>query len=123
MPFHGIYIPLQNIGNYNMGYMNTVLSFTAEKPIFMKMAEVANFPQMSTEQQRIYMRSLNNYRTVLATKDYDLNRGIAIGRAEGEASMARSIAVNLLAMRYSIDEVSAATGLSVEELHKMNPQN
>lgn len=114
-----------------MGYMNTVLSFTAEKPIFMKMAEVANFPQMSTEQQRIYMRSLNNYRTVLATKDYDLNRGIAIGRAEGhkkghakgEASMARSIAVNLLAMRYSIDEVSAATGLSVEELHKMNPQN
>lgn len=64
---------------YNMETMNTQLPFTAEKPIFMKMAEVANFPQMSTEQQRIYMRSLNNYRTVLATKDYDLNRGIAIG--------------------------------------------
>lgn len=68
---------------YNMETMNTQLPFSSEKPIFMRMAEVANFPQMSVEQQQVYMRSLNRYRTFMATKDYDLNRGIAIGRAEG----------------------------------------
>lgn len=70
---------------YNMETMSTQLPFTTEKPIFMRMAEVANFPQMSTEQQQIYMRSLNNYRTFLATKDYDYNLGHAEGHAEGRA--------------------------------------
>lgn len=65
------------------------MTSTAEKPIFMRMAEVANFPQMSTEQQQIYMRSLNNYRTFLATKDYDYNLGHAEGRAEERINNAR----------------------------------
>lgn len=70
---------------YNMETMSTQLAFTAEKPIFMRMAEVANFPQMSADQQQIYMHSLNRYRTYLAAKDYDYNRGHEEGRAEGRA--------------------------------------
>lgn len=74
---------------YNMETMNTQLPFTAEKPIFMRMAEVASFPQMTVEQQQIYMRSLNRYRTVLATKDYDYNLGHAEGREEERINNAR----------------------------------
>lgn len=96
--------------------MNTQLPFTAEKPIFMKMAEVANFPQMTVEQQQLYMRSLNHYRTVLATKDYDLNRGIAIGRAEGRAEERMTIARTLLNMGMTIEQVAQATNLTIDQI-------
>lgn len=85
----------------------------------MKMAEVANFPQMSTEQQQVYMRSLNRYRTVLATKDYDYNLGHEEGRVEGEKSKALTIAINLLAMGMSIEQVAQATGLAHDEVKSL----
>lgn len=100
---------------YNMETMNTQLAFTAEKPIFMKMAEVASFPQMSTEEQQVYMRSLNRYRTFLATKDYDYN----LGHAEGATSKALAIARKMLSRGLSVEDIADMTGLCPEEIYSL----
>lgn len=68
-----------------METMKTQLPFTEQKPTF-KMAEIASYSQMSTAEQEVYMRSLNNYRTVMAAKEYDFSRSHEKGRAEGEQS-------------------------------------
>lgn len=56
---------------------------------FLYINPLTDFPQMSPEQQQIYMRSLNNYRTFLATKDYDYNLGHEEGRIEERINNAR----------------------------------
>ena len=66
-----------------METMNTQLAFTQQKPIFMKMEEIASYSKMNTEQQRMYMDSLNNYRTVMAAKEYDFKRGMEKGIEKG----------------------------------------
>lgn len=96
---------------YNMETMNTPLPFSAEKPIFMKMAEVASFPQMTVEQQQIYMRSLNHYRTVMATKDYDYN----MGRAEEKITIAMQMKTDGM----PVNLIVKYTGLSEEEVNTL----
>lgn len=85
----------------------------------MKMAELASFPQMSTEQQQLYMRSLNHYRTVLATKDYELNRGITIGREEGRDERSIEIAGSMKADGMPVQIIQKYTGLTIEEINSL----
>lgn len=100
---------------YNMETMNTQLSFTDQKPIFMKMAEVANYPNMSPEQQRIYMDSLNNYRTVMAAKEYDFGRGMEKGIEKEKMANAKS----MKALGLDFDIISQVTGLSIEDIYNL----
>lgn len=95
--------------------MNTQLPFIAQKPIFMKIAEIANYAQLTTEQQDAYMRSLNNYRTVMAAKEYDYTRG----RQEGEYHKALSIAQYLKSAGMPVSQISQATGLTEDEVRNL----
>lgn len=108
---------------YNMETMNTQLSFTEQKPIFMKMAEVASYPNMNPEQQRIYMDSLNNYRTVMAAKEYDFGRGmekgIEKGIAKGIAKEKISNARTMKALGLDSAIISQVTGLSVNVINDL----
>ena len=47
------------------------------------------------------------------------NEGRAEGRAEGEASKAQEIAINMLNDNASIDIISKYTGLTVNEIKKL----
>ncbi len=99
--------------------MNTQLSFTDQKPIFMKMAEVASYPNMNPEQQRIYMDSLNNYRTVMAAKEYDFGRGMEKGIEKGieKEKISNAKSMKALGLDYSI--ISQVTGLTIEEINAL----
>lgn len=93
---------------------------TVEKPLFMRMEEEIEFSQMSPEQQQIYMRSLNNYRTFLATKDYDYKCGYEEGYAEGRAEVRAEVRVNtarlMIANGAPEDLILSALRLSKEDL-------
>lgn len=126
-----------------METMNTQLAFTQQKPIFMRMASIADYSSMNTEQQRIYMDSLNNYRTVMAAKEYDFSRGKKEGRvegraeglaegraeglaegkaeglAEGEHKRQLSIAFNMKAKGFTAEMIQELTGVTTAEIDKM----
>lgn len=120
---------------YNMETMNTQLPFTQQKPIFMKMEEIASYSKMNTEQQRMYMDSLNNYRTVMAAKEYDFKRGMekgiekgmeegleqgrAEGRAEGIEQGILKVAKEMKNIGIDPDTIQKSTGLSLEEIAEL----
>ncbi len=78
---------------YNLENMTTALPFQTQQPAFARMGELANFANMSFEQQESYMRSLDTWRTVMAAEEFTFNKGLkegrevglAEGRAEGRA--------------------------------------
>ena len=109
----------------------TQLPFTDQKPIFMKMEEVASYSQMDPEQQRIYMDSLNRYRTAVAVKKYDYDRGLAEGIEKGLAEGIEKgiekgkveIAKNLLAKNMPVDAIIDVTGLTKEVVEGLRMQS
>lgn len=101
---------------FNMEHMTTQLQFTDRQPAFARMGELANYANMTFEQQQSYMRSLDTWRTVIAADKFTFTKGFEKGRAEGEISKAVSIARNLLAMGISAEQIVQATGLTPEEI-------
>lgn len=82
----------------------------------MRMANIADYSSMDKEQQRIYMDSLNNYRTVMAAKEYDFSRG----RAEGDRNRQLSTAIALKQMGVLTNQqIAEATGLTIEEIENL----
>ncbi len=53
---------------------------------------------------------------IIAQKAWAREEGKAEGRKEGEADKARSIAQNLRDMGLPLEQISKATGLSVEQI-------
>ena len=51
--------------------------------------------------------------------DIGMSQGIDIGKSEGKREERILIAKELLKMNFSLEKISAATGLSKEELEKM----
>ena len=89
---------------YNLENMTTALPFQTQQPAFARMGDLANFANMSFEQQESYMRSLDTWRTVMAadkftfTKGHEkgFEKGLAEGRAEGlEEGRAEGLAKGL----------------------------
>ncbi len=104
---------------HNMETMRTQLPFTDQQPIFMKMEQIASYSEMNPEQQRIYMDSLNNYRTVMAAKEYDFSRGMEKGIEKGIEQEKLNNARNFKILGVPFETISQATGLSVEEIEKL----
>lgn len=67
----------------------TELPFTDKKPIFQRLGNLAEIANMPTAEREKYQRSLDAYRTNVATYAWERAEGRAegeaIGRAEGEA--------------------------------------
>lgn len=99
--------------------MNTQLPFTDQKPIFMKMAEVASYPNMNTEQQRIYMDSLNNYRTVMAAKEYDFSRGMEKGMEKGMKKGIIATAKKMKEFGLDTNSIAQMTDLSIDDINPL----
>ena len=70
-----------------------------------------------------YEESLKHYRDLKNSLDtaYDdgKSEGIAEGKAEGIINKARETAQKMKSKKYSIDEISDITGLSIEEIQKI----
>lgn len=111
---------------YTLKNMETLkrMPFKARKAVFEKLEEIADVASLNEEEQELYWKSVNAYRTHLCVIDAAKLEGRAEGRAEGreegraEGSIEKclSIARNLKQLGTSTDLISKATGLTPEEI-------
>ena len=112
------------------------MPFKARKAVFEKLEEIADVSSLNEEENELYWRSVNAYRTHLSVleasrlegreegraegREEGREEGRAEGRAEGreEGSIEKcfSIARNLRQLGTSVDLISKATGLTPEEI-------
>ena len=102
----------------NLPDLKQIPSIMKEK-VFKKAFRTAELAAMPEEERELYEHDLHDYWTYLATLETAENKGMAKGRAEGEAQKALAIARNL--KREGLDEalIAKATGLSLEEIKQL----
>jgi predicted transposase/invertase (TIGR01784 family) len=90
---------------------------------FRKLKEVSDVSKLSDDERRRYERTLRNYRDALnvveGARAEGMEKGLAKGREEGARSRNIAIALNLKAMKLPAEDISRATGLSIEEIEKL----
>ncbi|WP_299090014.1 Rpn family recombination-promoting nuclease/putative transposase [uncultured Bacteroides sp.] len=107
---------------YTLKNMETLkrMPFKARKAVFEKLEEIADVASLNEEEQELYWKSVNAYRTHLCVIDAAKLEGRAEGREEGRAEgsieKCLSIARNLKQLGTSTDLISKATGLTPEEI-------
>ena len=87
--------------------------------IFTKLFDAAAIARFSPTELREYEDSLKAYRDIKNS----LDTAKAEGRAEGEKEKALNIALKLLAFNTPIDIISQSTGLTIEEIKKLEQHN
>ena len=88
-------------------------------PYMKKVADRLNVLKMTPTERKEYTAYRNES---LKERDYIVSaeeKGIEIGRAEGENKKAIEIALNLLRQNLPLDVISSATGLSHDELSEL----
>ena len=91
--------------------------------VFEKMFAAAEVAKLSNEEYDEYIEDLNSYRDLQNCIDTARREGIAKGRkerAKGKAERNEQIALKMLADGMSIEIVSKYTGLSVQQIEKLN---
>lgn len=105
--------------NYMITHMQKTkgeLPFTDKKPIFKKVAKLADYSNMSVEDKRKYWLSIEAERTFYAYVDSAKEEGEAKGKAEGKAEVAKS----LVTMSDMPDEqIAQITGLTLSEVQAL----
>lgn len=112
---------------YNLENMTTAIPFQTQQPAFSRMGDLANYANMTFEQQQSYMRSLDTYRTVLAAEKFTyekaLAKGIAEGREEGRAEGREEATLNsarlLIAAGADRAFVISTLKLTAEQIEKL----
>ena len=108
------------------------MPFKARKAVFEKLEEIADVSSLNEEENELYWRSVNAYRTHLSVLEASRlegreegreegraegrEEGRAEGREEGSIEKCFSIARNLKQLGTSVDLISKATGLTPEEI-------
>ena len=73
-----------------------------------------------TEQELIaYEQELKRIRDNRAAEDYLIEKGIEKGKAEGKTEEKIKIAKNMLSKNYPISDISAMTGLSIDQINSL----
>ena len=116
------------------------MPFEAQHKIFKRLAEIADSKTLTKEEQEKYDNSMmvmwDNYAVYKHAEEKGIIKGEAKGRAEGRAEgrvegrvegraegkkeKTKEIALKLLALNTPIDIISQSTGLSIEEIKKLN---
>lgn len=96
------------------------LPFKARKSVFMKLEDIVDIAALSKEDRMKYDESIKVFRDNLVTEAFAKNEGRAEGRAEGLAEGERNErlrnARNFKNLGVSVDIISQATGLTVDEI-------
>ena len=104
------------------------MPFEAQHKIFKRLAEIADSKTLTKEEQEKYDNSMmvmwDNYAVYKHAEEKGIIKGEAKGRAEGRAEgkkeKTKEIALKLLALNTPMDIISQSTGLSIEEIKKLN---
>ena len=91
------------------------MAFEAQHKIFKRLAEIADSKTLTNEEQEKYDNSMmvmwDNYAVYKHAEEKGIEKGMEKGRKE--------IALNLLTYNTPIDVIAKSTGLSIEEIKKL----
>ena len=91
------------------------MPFEAQHQIFKRLAEIADSKSLTKEEQEKYDNSMmvmwDNYAVYKHAEEKGIEKGMEKGRKE--------IALNLLTYNTPIDVIAKSTGLSIEEIKKL----
>lgn len=91
------------------------MPFEAQHKIFKRLAEIADSKSLTKEEQEKYDNSMmvmwDNYAVYKLAEEKGIEKGMEKGRKE--------IALNLLTYNTPIDVIAKSTGLSIEEIKKL----
>ena len=117
----------------NLETMTTNIPFQQQQPAFKKVGNIAELVRMTPEELKQYNISIDSYRTNLSVMKNEraegiaeglakgLAKGRAEGRAEGIAEGLAKAAKRMLAIGIPVEQISLATGLSVNEIMTIKP--
>lgn len=91
------------------------MPFEAQHKIFKRLAEIADSKSLTKEEQEKYDNSMMVMWDNYAVYKHAEEKGIE----KGEKKRNKEIALNLLAYNTPIDVIAKSTGLSIEEIKKL----
>ena len=99
------------------------MPFEAQHKIFKRLAEIADSKSLTKEEQEKYDNSMmvmwDNYAVYKHAEEKGIKKGIEKGIEKGEKKRNKEIALNLLTYNTPIDVIAKSTGLSIEEIKKL----
>lgn len=107
------------------------MPFEAQHKIFKRLAEIADSKSLPKEEQEKYDNSMmvmwENYAVYKHAEEKGYKKGYEegykIGYEEGKKKNSKKIALNLLAYNTPIDVIAKSTGLSIDEIKKLEQYN
>ena len=114
---------------YNLKHMETLekMPFEAQHKIFKRLAEIADSKSLTKEEQEKYDNSMmvmwDNYAVYKHAEEKGMEKGMEKGIIKGEKKKSREFALKLLARNTPLDDIADLTGLSIEEIKKMEQYN
>lgn len=108
----------------HMDKMEAIPTTFMKDPVFQRLGQVAKYAALNEKEKKAYRESLKVYRDNYAIAETERTEGRAEGRAEGilegEAMACRKVARNMMKMGMDIQTISNATGLSIQEIRKLD---
>ena len=114
---------------YNLKHMETLekMPFEAQHKIFKRLAEIADSKSLTKEEQEKYDNSMmvmwDNYAVYKHAEEKGIVKGIEKGIVKGEKKKSKEFALKLLARNTPLDDIADLTGLSIEEIKKLEQYN
>ena len=103
------------------------MPFEAQHKIFKRLAEIADSKSLTKEEQEKYDNSMmvmwDNYAVYKHAEEKGIEKGKEEGIIKGEKKKSREFALKLLARNTPLDDIADLTGLSIEEIKKMEQYN
>ena len=95
--------------------------------IFKRLAEIADSKSLTKEEQEKYDNSMmvmwDNYAVYKHAEEKGIQKGMEKGIEKGIEKGRKEIALNLLTYNTPIDVIAKSTGLSIEEIKKLEQYN
>lgn len=98
----------------NMETLQTNLPFTAKKPIFNRIEELASLASMSVTERTQYQRSLDRYRSTAATYAFERAEGKAEGKAEERELLNTQHISRMRTYKFTDQQIADILGLDIE---------
>ena len=95
------------------------MPFEAQHKIFKRLAEITDSKTLTKEEQEKYDNSMMVMWDNYAVYKHAEEKGIKKGIEKGEKKRNKEIALNLLTYNTPIDVIAKSTGLSIEEIKKL----
>ena len=96
-----------------------LMPFEAQHKIFKRLAEIADSKTLTKEEQEKYDNSMMVMWDNYAALEHAVNKGIKEGMEKEAKKVSKEIALNLLTYNTPIDVIAKSTGLSIEEIKKL----